>query len=183
MTDLVIWDRFLFQSNYLCVPRGSLWDFVIWELRGGGLPWHFSRDKTIYGWRSILSAESQVKMRRTLRCQTAKGVRKNADLWILLPASHSLRWPLGRTIRPLLWLTDYFKDVSFYFCNDKKKGRALFVSPPKENIRQCAKRALIAKEGFTDYQDNSRKFLSMLVSRSILIHSSLSTRFTRRISY
>jgi len=38
---------YLFKTNKLCIPRTSVWDFIVWEIHARGLAGHFGRDKTI----------------------------------------------------------------------------------------------------------------------------------------
>ena len=45
--NYTIQDGYLFKANKLCIPRTSVWDFLVWELHAGGRAGHFGQDKTI----------------------------------------------------------------------------------------------------------------------------------------
>ncbi|KAL4280312.1 hypothetical protein GQ457_03G017100 [Hibiscus cannabinus] len=40
-------DGYLFRLNKLCIPQGSLWEFLVHEAHGGGLMGHFGVTKTL----------------------------------------------------------------------------------------------------------------------------------------
>nr|KAJ0185579.1 hypothetical protein LSAT_V11C900458180 [Lactuca sativa] len=39
--EFVIQDGFLFKGNHFCVPKPTIWDFLIHEAHGGGFGWSF----------------------------------------------------------------------------------------------------------------------------------------------
>ncbi|KAL5844845.1 hypothetical protein ACOSQ4_010803 [Xanthoceras sorbifolium] len=45
--DFLIHDRYLFKSDKLCIPQGSLHEKIISELHSGGLGAYLGHDKTI----------------------------------------------------------------------------------------------------------------------------------------
>ncbi|XP_022856576.1 uncharacterized protein LOC111377680, partial [Olea europaea var. sylvestris] len=82
-----------FRANKLCIPRTSMWDFIVWEIYAGGLVSYFGRDKTIeeverqFYWPS--SKKDVAKIVSTCNtCQLVKQKRQNTVLYTPLPVSN-----------------------------------------------------------------------------------------------
>jgi hypothetical protein len=46
IADYVVLDGYLIKGGCICIPKGSMREFIIHELHGGGLAGHFGQDKT-----------------------------------------------------------------------------------------------------------------------------------------
>ena len=92
-TDFSVSGGYLTKNGRICVPGGSIRDFIIMELHGGGLAGHFGFDKTY-----LLVADRFFlpHMRRDVHtiisrcriCQVNKGTKQNTGLYTPLPIPH-----------------------------------------------------------------------------------------------
>ncbi|XP_042960456.1 uncharacterized protein LOC122295180 [Carya illinoinensis] len=83
-------EGYLFRANKLCIPRTSVWDFIVWEVHAGGLARHFGRDKTIeevereFYWPSLKKDVAKI-VSTCNTYQLAKQKRQNTGLYMPLP--------------------------------------------------------------------------------------------------
>ena len=47
LDDYTLQEGYLFKANKLCISQSSVRDFLVWEIRAGGLTGHFGNNKTI----------------------------------------------------------------------------------------------------------------------------------------
>jgi hypothetical protein len=77
---------YLFKTNKLCIPRTSVWDFIVWEIHARGLAGHFGRDKTIeeverqFYWPRLKKDVAKI-VSICNTCQLAKQKRQNTGLY------------------------------------------------------------------------------------------------------
>ena len=83
-------DGYLFYGTRLCIPKGSLREFIITELHGGGLAGHFGHDKTYaitadrFYWPRMRKDVHKVVDQCRI-CQLNKGTKQQAGLYTPLP--------------------------------------------------------------------------------------------------
>ena len=91
--EFTVRNGYLTKEGCVCIPAGSMRQFIIQELHGGGLAGYFGNDKTL----SLVSDHFfWPKMRRDVNnvinhcriCQTNKGVKQNSGLYTHLPIPH-----------------------------------------------------------------------------------------------
>ncbi|KAI9181773.1 hypothetical protein LWI28_018434 [Acer negundo] len=92
-TDFANSDGFLTKNGRICVPMGSLRDFIILELHRGGLAGHFGFDKTYSPVADIfflphLRRDVHTIVARCRTCQVNKGTKQNTGLYTPLPIPH-----------------------------------------------------------------------------------------------
>ena len=92
LDDYTLQDGYLFKANKLCIPQSSVRDFLVWEIRAGGLAGHFGNNKTIeeverqFYWlglkRGVVKIVGQCRT-----CQLAKHRKQNTGLYtpLLVP--------------------------------------------------------------------------------------------------
>jgi len=84
--DYSIRDGYLFYGTRLCIPKGSLREFIITELHGSGLARYFSYDKTYainanrFYWPRMLKDVHKM-VDRCMICQQNKGTKQQAGLY------------------------------------------------------------------------------------------------------
>jgi hypothetical protein len=112
IADYVILDEYLIKGGCICIPKGSMREFIIHELHGGGLAGHFGQDKTYslvanrFYWPGMRKDVNTI-VNRCRICQLNKGNKTNAGLYTPLPIPHqpwlelSMDFVLGlpRTVR------------------------------------------------------------------------------------
>ncbi|KAH7564951.1 hypothetical protein JRO89_XS09G0088900 [Xanthoceras sorbifolium] len=110
-TDFSISEGFLTKSGRICIPMGSMRDFIILELHGGELAGHFGFDKTYslvangFFWPQLRRNVHTV-VARCRTCQVNKGTKQNTGLYTLLPIPHqpwidiSMDFILGECVSP-----------------------------------------------------------------------------------
>ena len=90
VTDYTLIDGYLLKGGRICVPKGSLREFIIQELHGGGMAGHFGQDKTYF---LVADRFYWPNMRRDINtivsrcriCQMNKGGKHNTGLYTPLP--------------------------------------------------------------------------------------------------
>ena len=93
VSDYSIKYGFLTRKSRVCVPQGSLREFIIRELHGGGLAGHFGYDKTLavvpdrFFWPKM-RRDVHTIVNRCRVCQVNKGVKQNSGLYTPLPIPH-----------------------------------------------------------------------------------------------
>jgi len=140
-------DDYLFCGTRLCIPKGSLREFIITELHSGGLAGHFGYDKTYaivadrFYWPRLRKDVHKVVDRCRI-CQLNKGTKSQAGLYTPLPIPDhpwqhiSMDFVLGlpRTVRQndsVMVVVDRFSKMAHFIpCNktfDASKVAVLFL--------------------------------------------------------
>ncbi|KAL5751049.1 hypothetical protein ACOSP7_025652 [Xanthoceras sorbifolium] len=129
-SDFVIKDGYLIKQSRICIPKGSMREFIIQELHGGGLAGHFGYDKTMalvadrFYW-PRLRHDVHTIVDRCRVCQLNKGTKQHAGLYSPLPIPHkpwqdiSMDFILGlpKTIRnndSIMVVVDRFSKMSHF---------------------------------------------------------------------